>query len=104
MIDTQKYIRESLQPYADNKHFGFSKPGLKNTKTIDHHLSPQALTRTLIVGNPIHPIENSRRFLSPNTLKMPAIDSSLLTNSNVKFNTIDHKEGSKTMRGNSKAI
>jgi len=25
MIDTQTYIRKSLQPYADNKHFGFTK-------------------------------------------------------------------------------
>ena len=72
MIDTQKYIRDNLQAYADNKYFAFTKQPKDNIyRTIDN--GPVRLTnlggnelkrRNLLVGQaPLRTLEN-RSFIS----------------------------------------
>lgn len=49
MIDTQKYIRDSLQAYADNKYFAFTKP--REVAASGGPNSPNTKRRNLILGN-----------------------------------------------------
>ena len=50
MIDTQKYIRDNLQAYADNKYFAFTKtPGVSHS--IDVSSAAKRNKKNYLAGN-----------------------------------------------------